>query len=108
VIAYLDRHAQAGESAVVVFGGANILRELDLDCPYPYLWSLPVRVRDPHLEVLTTVLAGPQRPEWVVVSYRSLGLWGLDFSHAQRALDAGYTVAADLGRFTVYHLAADG
>ena len=108
VITYLDRHAQPGESAIVAFGGANLLRELELVCPYPYLWSLPVRVRDHDLEALTSVLQGAEPPTWVVVSEPSLEPWGLDFTGPQRQLDSSYTVTADLGRFTVYRLDSDG
>jgi hypothetical protein len=42
------------------------------------------------------------------VSYRSLKTWDLDFTDAQEYLDADYTEAADLGRFTVYRLTDDG
>ena len=50
VVAYLDEHARPGDTAVVAFGGANILQATDLRSPYPDLWSLPVRVHDPDLD----------------------------------------------------------
>lgn len=108
VIAYLERHAESGDSAVVAFGGPNILQQLELESPYPYLWSLPVRVRDRDLAGLTSVLAGPSRPTWVVVRHGSLRTWGLDFTEPQQHLDASYTLAADLGRFTIYRLDSGG
>ena len=51
-IAYLAATRRAGDSAVVVLGAANILRDADLEAPYPYLWSLPARVRDADLATL--------------------------------------------------------
>jgi hypothetical protein len=107
VIAYLDQHVRPGDTAVVAFGGANILREHDLDSPYEYLWSLPVRVRDRDLHTFQDVLEGPDRPTLVVVSSRSLPAWGLDFTEARHVLDAHYSEVADLGRFTVYRLNPD-
>lgn len=107
VIAYLDRHAAEGDSAVVAFGGANVLREVGLTCPYPYLWSLPVRVHDPGLEELTALLASTDAPTWLIVSNRALDAWDLDFSEPQAQLDDRYTEVAEPGRFTVYRL-ADG
>jgi len=99
---YLDRHAEPGDNAVVVLGAANVVRDAELTAPYPYLWSLPARVRDADLAVLEGVLAGPRAPRWVVVAYRSLDDWGLDFSTAQAELDAAYDRVARAGKFTIY------
>ena len=63
VIDYLKAEARPGDTAVVAFGGANILRETGMTSPYEELWSLPVRVRDPDLKTLTAVLDGPGRPD---------------------------------------------
>ena len=47
-IAYLAAHARPGDTAVVAFGTPNILQGAGLQSPYPQLWSLPARVRDPQ------------------------------------------------------------
>lgn len=101
-IAWLDRHAQPGDTAVVAFGGPNILEETGLRSPYPDLWSLPVRVHDPDLERLTALLEGPERPTYVVVAGRSLGTWGIDASVADRVLADHYARATTAGDWTIY------
>jgi hypothetical protein len=101
-IAYLDKHATTGDSAVVVLGAANIIQDTGLHTSYPYLWSLPARVRDADLAELDGLLGGDERPRWVVVARSSLDDWGLDFSTAQSLLDADYERAATAGKFTIY------
>jgi hypothetical protein len=104
-IAYLDEHGARGDSAVVVLGAANVIRDADLTSPYPYLWSLPARVRDADLRTLVGLLRSPDRPEWVLVVEHSLKAWRLDFSTAQGELDRGYDEVAQAGKFTVYRRA---
>ena len=101
-IGYLDAHAQPGDTAVVVLGAANVVREADLDPSYPYLWSLPARLRDPDLADLDSLLESPDRPTWVLVAYRSLAAWNLDFTTSQGELDAAYDQVAEAGKFTIY------
>ena len=103
VISYLADHAAPGDTGVVAFGGANILEAAGLESPYPYLWSLPVRVRDPQVEDLARVLAGPEPPTWLVVSGDSLSTWGIDGAAAEKHVDVRYAVATHAGRFTIYH-----
>ena len=102
-IAYLEDHVEPGDTGVVAFGGANILQAVDLTSPYEYLWSLPVRVRDPDLHQLADVLAGPAAPTWLVTSGATLASWGIDDDGAAAHLNARYDLAVDLGRFSVYH-----
>jgi hypothetical protein len=102
VVDYLEAHARPGDTAVVAFGGANILEETELPSPYPDLWSLPVRVHDPDLELLTRLLAGPDRPTWLVVTGTSLRTWGVDATTADRQLDTHYEPAATTDDFTIY------
>ena len=71
VIDYLQAEASPGDTAVVAFGGANILRETGMTSPYEHLWSLPVRVRDPELD---RAHRGPGRRP------------GTDLGHRQRRL----------------------
>jgi hypothetical protein len=101
-IAYLADHARPGDTGVVAFGGANILEAAGLDSPYPYLWSLPVRVHDPDLHRLADVLAGPAAPTWLVMSGSSLSSWGIDDTAAEPYVDARYDLATRAGRFTIY------
>lgn len=101
-IAWLDRHAADGDTAVVAFGGANILRETGLTSPYPDLWSLPVRVHDPDLAALGALLASEERPAWVVTAGTSLGTWGVDATAADQVLAEHYTRAATAGGWTIY------
>ena len=103
-IGYLDDHARPGDTAVVVLGAANVVRDPGLVALYPYLWSLPARVRDADLGDLVGLLDSPGRPRWVVVAYRSLDAWELDFSTAQAELDAAYDRVAEAGKFTIYRL----
>jgi hypothetical protein len=105
-IAYLDDHATNGDSAVVVLGAANVIRDAGLHTTYPYLWSLPARVRDADLAELDGLLEGDERPTWVVVARKSLDDWGLDFTTAQGLLDVDYERAATAGKFTIYRRTA--
>ena len=101
-IAYLEDHVQRGDSAVVVLGAANVIHDPGLEAPYPYLWSLPARVRDPDLATLGGLLESDRRPTWVIVARRSLDHWELDFTKVQAVLDADYDEVDTAGKFTIY------
>jgi hypothetical protein len=101
-IAYLDDHAEPGDSAVVVLGAANVIHDADLRAPYLYLWSLPARVRDADLATLNGLLASAEQPRWVVVAQRSIADWGLDFTTTRAELEADYEPVAKAGKFTIY------
>jgi hypothetical protein len=101
-ISYLDAHAQKGDSAVVVLGAANVIRDPELVATYPYLWSLPARVRDADLATLNGLLLGDERPTWVIVAPGSIVAWQLDFTTAQAVLDADYDEVDSAGKFTIY------
>lgn len=59
--------AAAPEDTLMVFGGrADLQQESGLSSPYPYLWSLPMRTRDPGYADLRELLAGPDAPTWLV------------------------------------------
>lgn len=72
-----------GDTAVIGYGQPGILYEAGLTSPYPMVWSLPVRVRDPRLTELAAVLAGPDAPEWIVLWQGTLRSWGIDPAAAQ-------------------------
>lgn len=101
-VAWLDRHARPGDTAIVAFGAANILQSAGLRSPYPDLWSLPVRVHDPDLARLGAILAGPERPTWLVVAGESLATWGVDATAADRLMREHYREAATAGRWTIW------
>ena len=101
-IAYLEDHSRPGDTGIVAFGAANILETTGLRSPYPHLWSLPARVRDPRTLELADVLAGPEAPTWLVVSGRSVTTWGVDGAAANRVVRARYEVAARAGKFWIY------
>ncbi|MDF1603971.1 hypothetical protein [Nocardioides sp. YIM 152315] len=101
-ISWLDAHARPGDTAVVAFGGPNILEATGLRSPYPDLWSLPVRVHDPELIELTSLLRSEQRPTWVVVAGRSLGSWGIDATAADPVLVDHYDRATSTGEWTIW------
>jgi hypothetical protein len=101
-VAWLDEHAEPGDTALVAFGGANILRETGLDSPYPDLWSLPVRVHDPDLTALGDLLASADRPTWLIVAGSSLSTWGVDATAADRLLAEHYDQATAAGDWTIY------
>lgn len=103
VVDYLRGKVQPGDTGLVAFGAANILQASGLHSPYPDLWSLPVRVRDPDLERFSAVLAAPDRPTWLIVSGRSVSTWGVDATVAQGYVDEYYELVGEPDRFTVYH-----
>jgi hypothetical protein len=101
---YLVAQKGAGDTAVVAFGDPALLRATGMSSPYPLVWSLPVRVRDPHLAGLTQVLQGPERPTWVVVDGASLATWGVDDSVAQPVLERRYELRRVIDDWYVYHV----
>lgn len=86
VSSYLREHARPTDGVVVGFGHPEIIAATGLDSPYENLWSLPARVRDPHLAHLHGVMAGDSAPRWVIVQGDSLDTWGLDGDNAQQYL----------------------
>ena len=99
---YLRTHAEPSDGVVVAFGHPNIVAGSGLHTPYPQLWSLPVRVRDPHLAAFAQVLAGPDAPRWVVVGGKSIASWGLDSTRAQQYLEQHYTDQVRYGDLHVW------
>jgi hypothetical protein len=102
IVSYLRAHERPGDTAVVAFGHPDVLWSTGLTSPYSELWSLPVRVRDPHLSALDSVLESPQRPTWVVVDGTSLYTWGVDPTIAERTLLEHYDKVTDVSPYTVY------
>ena len=101
VAEYLAAHREAGTSAVTAFGDPALLQQAGMHSPSPDLWSLPVRVHDPSLTAFSDLLRSPQRPQWVVMTGRSLRSWGLDARTADRVLERRYTPAFRSGGLRV-------
>jgi hypothetical protein len=62
----LREAAEPGDTLVVFGGRADLQLESGLASPYPYLWSLPMRARDPDLTQLRTLVTGPDAPTWLI------------------------------------------
>ncbi|MBF4162770.1 hypothetical protein [Nocardioides acrostichi] len=100
-IDYLRQHDRPGDTGVVAFGGPQVLDGAGLASPYPYLWSLPVRVRDPQLTHFTHLLRSPRAPTWLVRVGDSLGSWGLDATTADQIVARRYRVVFTSGAVQV-------
>ncbi len=98
---WLEHHHDAGDTAVVAYGQPNLLAEAGVSSPYSELWSLPVRVRDPRLSDLVSVLRGPAAPDWVLV-HEQWQTWGVHATGAQRVVDRRYRKVADVCGWIVY------
>jgi hypothetical protein len=106
VAAYLRTHGSQKDTVVVGFGHPDIVWDSGLRSPYHFLWSLPVRVRDPDLLQLAHVMSGPRAPTWVVVDGSSLATWGVNATSAQAVLDQRYQPAATFGDYEIWRLNA--
>lgn len=62
----LAEAAEPGDTLVVFGGRADLQDASGMPSPYPYLWSLPMRTRDPGYAELRALLAGPDAPTWLV------------------------------------------
>ncbi|WP_343908717.1 hypothetical protein [Nocardioides aquiterrae] len=102
VAGYIRTLSRPGDTMVVELGHPNIVRAAGLQSPYPYLWSLTARVRDPRLADFSSLLVGPEAPRWVVVSGGSLATWGIDATRAQGVFDARYREVTAAGDWHVF------
>jgi hypothetical protein len=69
--------------------------------PYRYSWSLPLRLMDPHLAALVTLLNGPRAPTWLV-RITSLNMYGLDKPQFEKSRSAHYRLVATVCHHAVY------
>lgn len=98
---YLQAHAAPGESAVVAFGHVNVLEGTGLSDPYVHLWSLPVRVRDPHLVLFTRTLRH-DRPTWLVVAGPKIDTWAIDATRANAVIARDYRPVTHIGEWYLF------
>jgi len=105
VVAYLRDHASpdpAQRTAVVAFGNPALLWHAGMTSPYPELWSLPARVRDPRLARLTALLESPEAPAWVVTDRGRLATWGIDARTGDQVLAERYERVLDTTAYDVW------
>ena len=99
---FLKAASEPGDSVVLAYGSPSVIEESGLTTPYRYAWSLPVRTRDPHLELLVETLEGPDAPTWLV-EIGDFDWWGLDTPAFEQArADDYYRLFADVCGHDVY------
>lgn len=101
VARFLRDHARPGETGVVAFGHTNVFEGTGLRVPYDNLWSLPVRVRDPHLTEFTRVLR-EDRPTWLVVDGPRIDTWAVDARIANRVIARDYRRVTRIGDWYLF------
>lgn len=89
--AVIGASAEPGDTVMALYGDPSIVRASGLTSPYPYLWTLPIRVRDPQFELVDEVLSGPDAPTWIVVTKRVAG-WQLDVPHLEQVFAERYVL----------------
>ena len=103
VVSWLRSHTEVGDDGVIAYGQPDILQAAGLQSPYPDIWSLPVRVHDPQLRVLATLLAGERAPDWVVLTDGDLETWGIDATAGAAALRSRYSRVDVVDGYVIYH-----
>lgn len=99
---YLLEHSAPGDRAIVGFGHPNVLAGTGLRNPYPYIWSLPMRVNDPDLRVARRVLAGPDTPRWFVVHDDTPLWWDDEARPARDYVNRHYAKRTELGDWHIF------
>lgn len=66
IAAWVKKASSPGDTIVVPFTNAQVIRLSGLTPDYPYMWALLVRTRDPHLALFLKTLNGPTPPTWIV------------------------------------------
>lgn len=104
---YLRTHARSDDGMVVAYGQAQLVAGSGLTSPYENLWSLPVRVRDPALTRLRSVLSGQTAPRWMVLSSDTLSSWGLDADQTQQFFQRHYVEQVTYGGWHIWQRTVD-
>lgn len=100
---WLGEAARPGDTAVLAYGSPHVLYLAGLETPYPYSWSLPVRVHDPELERLVALLRSDQAPVWLV-EVGDFDWWRLDAPAFTRVRADRYERVAEVCGRGVYLL----
>jgi 4-amino-4-deoxy-L-arabinose transferase-like glycosyltransferase len=91
---WVKQSSTAADSIVVTYTHPNVVDASGLRPGYPYVWSLPIRVLDPHLALLTSSLDSPAGATWVVV-WDPPQMWDLNRAEQlNRALHEHYDLVA--------------
>jgi 4-amino-4-deoxy-L-arabinose transferase-like glycosyltransferase len=96
--------ALPGDTLTTLYGRPHVNHTSGLASPYPYLWSLPTRVRDPGLGELETLMRSDRRPTWLVLG-RETEAWGPSLG-VDAVVREHYVPVATRGGLTV-HLRRD-
>jgi hypothetical protein len=91
----VGRVAHRGDTIVSLYGGPDTVLASGLRSPYAQLWALPVRVLDPDLRDLQSVLTGPEAPTWLVTGH-GVGGWGLRSGDLAAVVRRDYRPVADV------------
>jgi hypothetical protein len=99
---YIRDHARPGDTQYVMYARANVVYYARLRQPYPYLWSLIVRVRPGARTQLQRLLGSSRRPTWLV-RWHAPGSWELDpDGNVARAIARGYRQTAVVCNLPIY------
>lgn len=91
---YVAAHARPGDTQYVLYARANAGYYTGLPSPYPYAWSLMVRVVPGARARLERLLASSRRPTWII-EWQRPDRWQLDPRGAvARALVTRYRLVA--------------
>lgn len=102
VAAYLRHHSSPGDSLLVGFGHSNVYVDAEMRGPYPYMWSLPTRVKDPELQLAKRVLSGPNAPHWVTVHEDTPVFWDDTARETRRQVETNYIEHGAVGSWHVW------
>jgi hypothetical protein len=99
---WLDQMKRPGDSMVVLYGQAGIYETSRIRPAYPFMWTLPMRVLDPRLTDLRSLLSGPDAPTFVLAP-TPLDAWDIDPQGlVQQTLDQHYQLVATVCGTPVY------
>ena len=100
---YIHAHARPGDTQYVLYARANVLYYGALPTPFPYDWSLMLRVRRGARTAIYRLLASARRPTWVV-QWQSDEAWRLDRGDIVDALlRRNYRVVATVAGHQILH-----
>jgi hypothetical protein len=74
---WLDQVKRPDDRMVVLYGQAGLYESARIPPAYAYMWTLPMRVLDPDLADLRTLLSGPDAPTFVLAP-TPLNAWNID------------------------------
>ncbi len=99
---YVRDHARPGDTNYVMYARPNVVYYAGLPHPYPYLWSLMVRVKPGARAQLQRLLGSTRRPTWLV-QWQDADRWQLDpDDRTDRLIARGYRLAAIVCGYPIY------